>query len=499
MKRITSMLLCVVLLLALCPTVFAANEDYAAFYLTEYQVQAGDTLSGICDSRGISYPEYATIIKNVNGIANPNALVTGRTYWLPTKTLGQCERYYTVYRHVLVSGDTISGLCGSYKTSTNAVGSLIQSLNGVSSLNGFMANTNVYIPVPSAAMSTATTTTGTTATTTPATTTTTTTTAATTTASTGSTEVTARNGDYLAFYITPYLCQSGDTLQAICNSRGVKYDSYKDMILRLNKLASVNSLIAGRSYWMPASTKGSSTVYYAVYAHLLRTGDTMYALCNGYGINMKKYTELILKLNNVKSLNGFMANRNVLLPVYHDGGSGDPGIEIEVLDETQAGVSTGVTTTTTETDANGNPVTVTTTTSTTVQEADGLFDAKASGIYYLVPHTVASGESVISICNDMGSSFSRNKDLIVGANELKTYTLTKGEQLYIPAGSQGNATRYYKVVVKTVNWGDTVYGYYAGLNADFSSNYKMLTALNSNLNFNNLKVGDKVSVPVFVG
>ena len=494
MKRIISMLLCVVIVLALCPNAFAANEDYAAFYLTEYTVQAGDTLSSICTSRGVGYAEYATIIKNVNGLASPNSLVAGRVYWLPTKTLGECERYYTVYRHVLVSGDTISGLCASYGTSTFAVGTLIQSLNGVSSLNNFMANTNVYIPVPSAAMGTATTTATTTAT---ASTTTTTTT--TTTATTGSTEVAAKGGDYLAFYITPYLCQSGDTLPAICNRRGVKYDSYKDMILRLNKLASANSLIAGRSYWMPASSRGDATVYYAVYAHLLRTGDTMYALCNAYGINMKKYTELILKLNNVKALNSFMANRNVLLPVYHDGGSGDPGIEIQALDETQAGVSTGITTTTTETDANGNPITVTTTTSTTVQEADGLFDAKASGTYYLVPHTVASGESLISICNDLGSSFSRNKDLIVGANELKTYTLTQGAQLYIPVASQGNATRYYKVVVKTVNWGDTVYGYYVGLNADFSSNYKMLAALNSNLNFNNLRVGDKISVPILVG
>ena len=492
MKRIISMLLCVVLLLALCPNAFAANNDYAAFYLTEYTVQPGDTLSGICTSRNVDYAEFATIIKNVNGLANPNALVANRTYWLPTKTLGECERYYTVYRHVLVAGDTISGLCAGYETSINAVGTMIQSINGVSSLNGFMANTNVYIPVPSAALGNTTGTTGTT-------TTTTTTATTSTTTSTGSTEVAAKGGDYLAFYITPYLCQSGDTLSAICNRRGVEYGKYKDMILRLNKLASVNSLIAGRSYWMPASSRGDATVYYAVYSHLLRTGDTMYALCNAYGINMKKYTELILKLNNVKALNSFMANRNVLLPVYHDGGSGDPGIEIEVLDETQAGVSTGVTTTTTETDANGNPVTVTTTTSTTVQEADGLFDAKASGIYYLVPHSVESGESVISICNDLGSSFSKNKDLIVGANELKTYTLTRGENLYIPAASQGNATRYYKVVVKTVNWGDTVYGYYVALNADFSSNYKMLAALNSNLNFNNLRVGDRISVPILVG
>ena len=505
MKRIISMLLCAVLLLALCPAAFAANSDYAAYYLSEYQVQAGDTLSSICESRGIKYADYATIIKNVNGIANPNALVAGRKYWIPTKMLGDCERYYTVYRHVLVSGDTISALCTGYGANYSSVSTLIQSLNGVTNLNSFLVGTNIYLPVPSAALSAeAPAASTTTTTTTPASSTTTTTTKTTPVTTKVSTEVKAQNGDYVAFYLTPYTCLRGDTISAICQKRGVSYKDTKSLILSLNKLASETSLIAGVSYWMPGSSVGSATVYYTVYRHLLVSGDTIYALCNSYGINMTKYTDLILKLNNAKSLTGFQAGKNILLPVYHDGGSGSGSTAATItteegLDESKAGVGSGTTTTKSGTDANGNPITVTTTTSTTVQEAPGLFDAMASGTYYLVPHTVAAGESIISICNELGSSFSKNKNLIVGANGLKSYTLTVGSAVYIPVSTPGEAAKYYKVSVKTINWGDTVYAYYCAMNADFSVNYKMLTALNSDLNFNNLIVGNKVSVPVLVG
>ena len=487
-KRIISLLLCAVLLLALCPAVFAADNDYAAFYLTEYKVQSGDTLTSICESRGIKYADYASVIKNVNGISNPNKLVAGRTYWIPTRSLGECDRYYTVYRHVLVKGDTVSALCSSYGVKLNSVSTLIQNLNGVSSLTNFAVGVGIYLPVPGGSLAEE------------AAAPTPTAAPASGSATAGASTVKAKSGDYAAFYITPYVCQRGDTLSSICKARGVAYASYKKMILSLNKLASETALIAGRSYWMPGSSVGSATVYYTVYSHLVVAGDTMYALCNAYGINMNKYTDLILKLNNVKSLTGFQAGKNVLLPVYHDGGTGESGISTEEgLDETKAGVGSGTVTVQSTTDAKGNPVSVTTTTSTTVQELEGLFDATQVANYYLVPYTVSAGESLISICNDMGSSFSKNKDILVAANGLKSYTLSVGSTIYIPVPSASDAAKYYSVSVKTIKWGDTVYGYYCDANANFSVNYKMLTALNGNLNFNNLAVNSKISIPVLAG
>ncbi len=495
MKRIVSLLLCVVMLLTLCPFALA-DGDYAAFYLTEYQVQAGDTLTSICDSRGIKYAEFAAIIKNVNGIVNPNALVAGRRYWIPTKTLGECESYYTVYRHVLVKGDTFSALCSSYGTTVNAVNNLLLSLNGVSSLNGFSAGNSVYLPVPGGKLATG-------EATPPATSVPTTTPTAPTVTPAPSTtpSAPAQSGDYVAFYVTPYLCQTGDTLTSICKARGVNYANYKNVIFSMNKLASETSLISGLRYWMPSTTVGGATTYYTVYRHLLVPGDTMYALCNAYKINMTKYTNLILKLNNAKNLTSFQAGKYVLLPVYHEGGAGTaaPGVVGGVLDESTAGVGSGTVTTTTGTDAAGNPITTTTTTSVTVQELPGLFDATVSGSYYLIPYTVAAGESLIGICNDLATSFSKNKDIIVKANGLKSYSLSAGSTVYIPVSSPNASGKYYSVTNRTINWGDTVYGYYAIANADFAVNYKMLTALNGGINFNNLPVGGKLAIPVLVG
>lgn len=501
MKRTITLLLCAALLLALCPSVFAVNSDYAAYFLTEYQVQAGDTLTSICESRGIKYSEFATIIKNLNGIANPNVLPQGVKYWIPTMTLGEAERYYTVYRHVLVSGDSISALCTTYGANLNNVKDILLLVNGVSSVSNFVVGNNVYLPIPSGSIATPP----------AAVTSTVTSTAAAPAAAAGSvtvkaastTTAKAQNGDYVGFYLTPYLCQLGDTLSGICAARGISYNNtYKTMILKLNKLASDTSLIAGLTYWMPSSTVGGAAAYYTVFRHLLVTGDTIYNLCLGYGINMTKYTNLILTLNNASDLTSFKAGTYVLLPLYHEGGTaGETGVIVPAtgLDETKAGVGSSTVTTTTSVDAKGNPVTVTTSTSTTVQEQPGLFDAMASGSYYLVPHTVANGESLISICNDMGTSFSKNKDLIAGANSLQSYTVTPGTVLYIPVISPGSSAKYYAVTVKTINWGDTVYGYYASAGADFSVNYKMLTGLNGSINFNNLPVGGKVSVPVLVG
>lgn len=498
-KRILSLVLSIVLLLALCPAVLAAEGDYAAFYLTEYQIQAGDTLTSICDTRGIKYEEYAAIIKNINGITNPNALVAGKKYWIPTKTLGSAERYYTVYRHVLVAGDTFSALCTEYGTTVNTINAMLLNINGLSSLTGLTAGVSVYLPIPSAAIATASASDPI-----PAVPTATPTPAASATAAPAATTVKAQTGDYVAFYITPYLCQTGDTLINICKARGVTYANYKALILSMNKLASETSLISGLTYWMPSSTVGSATTYYTVYRHLLVPGDTMYALCNAYGINMAKNTDLILKLNNAKNLTSFQAGKNVLIPVYREGAAAVggtaavPGTGIN-LDVSTAGVGGGTVSTTTGTDAAGNPITTTTTTSITVQELPGLFDANASAGYYLVPYTVSAGESMISICNDMGTSFSKNKDIIVKANGLRSYTLNPGTTIYLPVSSLGSATKYYSVSVKTIKWGDTVYGYYAAANADFTVNYKMLTDLNGSINFNNLPVNGKIAIPILVG
>ena len=158
MKRTLSLLLAVLLLCSLAPAAFAVdetsqNKDYVAFYLTRYEVKSGDTLYSICSTRGIEYASYLSIIKNVNGIANENNLIAGRSYWLPAKTVGSATDYYTVYKHILVSGDTISALCSTYGISLSNNEALLKAVNNVTSLTNFMVGTSIFIPVSTSAAS----------------------------------------------------------------------------------------------------------------------------------------------------------------------------------------------------------------------------------------------------------------------------------------------------------------------------------------------------------
>ena len=114
-RRIITLLLVLCLALTLAPTALAAdedqNKDYIAFYLTQYELQAGDTMTAVCKTRDINFANYKSIIQNVNGISNFNYLIAGRKYWIPATAPGAAENYYTVYRHTVVSGDTVNALC----------------------------------------------------------------------------------------------------------------------------------------------------------------------------------------------------------------------------------------------------------------------------------------------------------------------------------------------------------------------------------------------------
>ena len=112
---------------------------------------------------------------------------------------------------------------------------------------------------------------------------------------------------------------------------------------------------------------------------------------------------------------------------------------------------------------------------------------------------VKNGDSLISICNALGSSFSQNRDLIATVNGLTSYSLTVGQELYIPTQTAPSTGKYYTVSVHPMAAGETVYGICTAAGGDFNASYKMLVALNAGVNFNWLSVGQKISIPVFHG
>ncbi len=341
---------------------------------------------------------------------------------------------------------------------------------------------------------------------------------------------TTQNNDYIAFYLTKYTMAAGDTMGAICTARGISFDTYATIIKNVNKIASFNSLIAGRTYWLPSTVASTTGEYYAIYKHILVTGDTVYNLCAGLGINMEDYSDMILQLNDAKSLTGFLAGKPILLPIYHatPSATATPAAGLTpatpatpatgtVSGNTVAGGTTaadaaaadatvpgGVSTTSTSssvTNPDGSVTTTTVTTTISTSEADNLFDASKADKYYLVPYTVKSGDTLIAICNAYKSSFTKNAELISTVNGLTSASVIMvGDKLWIPSQTAaGLSTGYYVVTMHAMAAGETVYGLCTAAGGNFPATYRMLTLLNDGVNFNTLRVGQKIAIPVYMG
>ena len=59
------------------------NVQYGGVVFEKYTVQKGDTLSSICIAKGLNYASYRKILMSINGIKNPNLILTGQILLLP--------------------------------------------------------------------------------------------------------------------------------------------------------------------------------------------------------------------------------------------------------------------------------------------------------------------------------------------------------------------------------------------------------------------------------
>ena len=497
-KKVLSLLLAVLLTAALAPSVLAAENtrpegDTLSFYLVEYALKSGETMTSVCTDHGVSFSNYQTIIKNVNGIVNFGYLTAGKNYWIPATSAGDAKTYYAVYAHKVVSGDTIYNLCNAYGISMNQNQELILNLNNAKSLTSFNVGQTVLIPVYTALISTGSAaaptvvTTGTTAV------------EATTTGTATESKPASQNKDYVAYYLAPYVLQSGENMTTVCSNRGVKFSQYEKVIANVNGIKNFNWLIAGKTYWVPASSAGSASEYYTVYAHVLAPGDTVYNLCMSYGISMSKYTDIIQKLNNVKGLTSFKANTVIYLPVYTTSSSASSGTtDAQSTEISGTAVAGGNANTSTTTVDNGNGTSTTTTVTTNATEKSGLLDPAGASKYYIVSYTIQSGDSLISICNDKGVSYSKCKELLTNLNGASALNSLKvGSSIWVPSTTMGNKP-YMIVTPHTMAKGETVFSVSKKAGIDFNASYKYLTLVNAGVNFNTVKVGQKVAIVSYV-
>lgn len=98
-----------------------------------YTVRPGDTLSGIASRYNTSWQE----LQRINGISDANRIYPGQVIKLPSKTGGTPQR-----THIVVAGDTLSGIGARYGVSWQS----IASRNGISNPNLIYPGQRLIIP-----------------------------------------------------------------------------------------------------------------------------------------------------------------------------------------------------------------------------------------------------------------------------------------------------------------------------------------------------------------
>ena len=180
----------------------------------------------------------------------------------------------------LGSGDTVLGICQKYGIDYYTYKDVIMKLNGLTSESQFSklsVGTQIVIPISNTAAATLSGSKTTATTTTATTTATTTSTTATSTALTTGTTSSLPSGDRVAYYLIAYTVQSGDTISKIYANMGLSYKTYSNQIVKLNGLSSVNSIQVGKTLLLPTTSPSIAGMSYTtVMAHTMASGESAY-------------------------------------------------------------------------------------------------------------------------------------------------------------------------------------------------------------------------------
>lgn len=123
---------------------------------------------------------------------------------------------------------------------------------------------------------------------------------------------TTATGGNIAYYLTAYTVQAGDTLAGICNKLGSNYYYYSPVILGINSLANANYIRPGQVLLIPTSTPGGAG--YAVVAHQVQPGETTTSICNRYGVSYQAMRQLVNGLNRRDNMDKIYVGQTVYVP-----------------------------------------------------------------------------------------------------------------------------------------------------------------------------------------
>lgn len=125
-----------------------AAGDTVSYYLIRYQMKSGDTVAGVCNSLGVNFGTYSSMIKDINRIGNWNNVKAGSTILIPSATVPPVgTSCYAVVAHTVASGETATSICASYGMNYGANEALLKAINNKSNLNSIMRGSSFLVPV----------------------------------------------------------------------------------------------------------------------------------------------------------------------------------------------------------------------------------------------------------------------------------------------------------------------------------------------------------------
>ena len=241
--------------------------------------------------------------------------------------------------HEVQSGEIMLKICEKHGLNYYACKNAIMALNGFTSeaqLGKLSVGQKIKLPASDSLASTVSSTTAVV---------TSTTVGGTTMTTTTSYVGTTATGGNVAYYLTAYTVQAGDTLAGICSKLGSNYYYYSPVILGINSLANANFIRPGQVLLIPNSTPGGAG--YTVIAHQVQPGETMTAICNRYGVSYQAMRQLVNGLNRRDNMDKIYVGQTVYVPTT--------GIGVASSAVVVSGTTTTTTSGTTTTTTSGTP------------------------------------------------------------------------------------------------------------------------------------------------
>ena len=206
--------------------------------------------------------------------------------------------------------------------------------------------------------------------------------------------------------------------------------------------------------------------------YTVRSGDTVFGICQRLGIDFAKNEAWIKQTNNITNYKALRVGQVLTLP-----GNGT---------KTTTAAATGVTNI-----ASFTPMGV---------SAVGTVAGAKTGdivVSYLINHKLLAGETVAGVCAKLGIDFDSNAATIKALSGITSWNkIPVGKVIVIPSLTVPTGTSFTAIVGHKVVGGETVAGICASYGVDYGKNVEQLKALNSTTNLNVIRVGQYFYLPV---